>query len=284
MRIELITFIILSVSTILIVILERIYPYTPGIKFFRKGFWVDFFWYTLVQSFILKILIFDYIILPIDNYFNLSGWHIISHWSLPVQVLFFLVTHDFYIYWFHRLQHTNKYLWRTHEAHHSNTEIDWIAGSRSHSLEIIINQTIEFAPIILLGAAPEVVPIKAMIDAIWGTYIHSNINVRSGFLQYFINGPEMHQWHHADDKRVFYANYATKFAIWDWIFGTAFLPDFKPNKFGLYYDYPDDYFLQHIFAFFRFDFHSLSKNKTFQKYASFRKEFINRILVFFHFS
>ena len=43
-----------------------------------------------------------------------------------VQVLFFLVTHDFYIYWFHRWQHHNPVLWRTHEAHHSGKHVDWL--------------------------------------------------------------------------------------------------------------------------------------------------------------
>jgi sterol desaturase/sphingolipid hydroxylase (fatty acid hydroxylase superfamily) len=231
---------------IIFVILERKYPYRNGLQFFRDGFWIDLIWYTFIQSYVLQILIFDYVIQPLDHRFNLSRLHLISDWPIALQILFFLITHDFYIYWFHRWQHHSKILWRTHEAHHSNKEVDWLAGARSHSLEIIINQTIEFAPIILLGANPFVVPIKAMIDAVWGMYIHSNINVKSGKLQYIINGPEMHQWHHADSQEVFFANFGTKLAIWDWIFGTDYLPNKKPEKYGLYYDYPKDYFLQHL--------------------------------------
>jgi sterol desaturase/sphingolipid hydroxylase (fatty acid hydroxylase superfamily) len=181
-----------------------------------------------------------------------------------------LITHDFYIYWFHRWQHNSKILWRTHEAHHSVKEVDWIAGSRSHVVEIIINQTIEFAPIILLGADPIVVPIKACIDAVWGMYIHSNINVRSGKWQYFINGPEMHQWHHAETVETYFANYATKFAFWDWMFGTAYLPNTKPNVFGLPYKYPKDYFLQHAFSVKRFDEDELKKKKGWRQYLDLR--------------
>jgi hypothetical protein len=40
------------------------------------------------------------------------------------------------------------------------SDVDWLSGARSHALEILINQTIEFAPIVLLGAAPEVALIK----------------------------------------------------------------------------------------------------------------------------
>ncbi len=148
-------------------------------------------------------------------------------------------------------------------------------------MEILINQTIEFAPIILLGASPEVAIYKGMISAIWGMFIHSNIDVRLGKLQYFINGPEMHRWHHSDDGgREFQNNYGTKLAMWDWIFGTAFFPDPKVRKPRLYglsdtpdyplsIDGPEDplkvksyvkliwhdtvsYVKQHIFAFRRF--------------------------------
>jgi len=197
---------------------------------------------------------------------------LVGSWPVAVQVLFFLVIHDLYIYWFHRAQHHSKLLWRTHEAHHSNKQVDWLAGTRSHSLEIIINQTVEFAPIVLLGANPIVVPIKALIDAVWGMYIHANIDVRMGKLQFIINGPEMHQWHHSDDRAVFYSNYSTKFAIWDWLFGTAYLPGRKkPTEFGLPYAYPKDYFLQHWFAVKRFD-----ERKLVDRYPLFRAYHFSR--------
>jgi sterol desaturase/sphingolipid hydroxylase (fatty acid hydroxylase superfamily) len=259
-------------SVFLFVWLERKYPYTKGMPIFRDGFWVDLIWYTFIQSYFLKIVIFNYIIIPADNRWHLSRLHVVTHWPVALQVLFFLVVHDLYIYWFHRAQHRSKWLWRTHEAHHSNKEVDWLAGTRSHSLEILINQTVEFAPIVLLGANPIVVPIKALLDAVWGMYIHANIDIRSGKLQYVINGPEMHQWHHSNNRAVFFANYSTKFALWDWLFGTAYLPGRKkPDEFGLPYDYPRDYFLQHAFAIKRFD-----EKKLVSKYPFFAAYYHSR--------
>jgi len=266
---------ILLLSVCVFIWLERKFPYTKGLPLFREGFWVDLLWYTLIQSYFLKIFIFDYILLPLDQQWHLSSLHLVGSWPMVLQILFFLVVHDFYIYWFHRWQHHSKILWRTHEAHHSNKEVDWLAGTRSHSLEILINQTVEFAPIVLLGANPLVVPIKALLDAVWGMYIHSNIDVRSGKLQYFINGPEMHQWHHANDRRVFYANYSTKFALWDWLFGTAYLPREKPEEFGLYYEYPKDYFLQHLFAVKRIGEKELAeRSAAFRWYHGSRQRFL----------
>lgn len=263
---------------IFIISWERISPYRKGLPFFREGFWIDLVWYTIIQSYFLKILIFNYIITPVQYHFDWSGFQFIKSWSLTEQVLFFLVTHDLYIYLFHRLQHASKILWRTHEAHHSGKEIDFLAGSRSHVFEIIINQTIEFLPIVVLGANPDVVPIKALLDAMFGMFIHANVNVRFGKLKYFLNTPELHLWHHANYREVFHANFATKFSLWDYLFGTAYFPGHKPgNKrenWGLYYDYPRDYFLQHAFSVKRFDERSLLKYKWFRWYYNLRPNFI----------
>jgi sterol desaturase/sphingolipid hydroxylase (fatty acid hydroxylase superfamily) len=269
-----ITTTILLLWMVIIIIFERLRPYRKGLPFFRDGFWVDLVWYTLIQSYFLKIIIFDYIIQPINHSINWSDYQFVKHWSVAWQVIFFTITHDFYIYWFHRLQHANKFLWRTHEAHHSGKEVDFLQGSRSHILEIIINQTIEFLPIIVLGAAPEVLPIKLMIDGMFGMFIHANIDIKLGKWKYIFNSPELHLWHHANYQEVFHANFSTKFSIWDYLFKTVYFPEHKPgnttNNWGLYYDYPRDYFLQHAFSLKRFEERKLLKIKWFKKYYHLR--------------
>jgi sterol desaturase/sphingolipid hydroxylase (fatty acid hydroxylase superfamily) len=250
---------LIALAAIVIVALERRYPYDKGQRLFRVGFVTDFFWYTLVQSYFLGIVI-QAIIAWLDSGTGLSRLHLVSGWPRPVQLAFFWVTHDFYIYWFHRLQHRSAWLWRIHEAHHSGKDVDWLSGSRSHPLEILVNQTIEYAPIVLLGAAPEVALMKGVLDAVWGMYIHSNIDVRAGALQLFLNGPEMHRWHHAVEEGHPTRNFATKIACWDWLFGTASLPPSKPRAYGLWGGAPfpeqrgwrgavSDYFLQTAWAF-----------------------------------
>ncbi|MBP6672783.1 MAG: sterol desaturase family protein [Bacteroidetes bacterium] len=257
MSLEILSPLIIVASALIMIVCERIIPYTDGQPLFRKGFWTDLGMYTIFQSYLLSWVIFGFIYW-LDGQTGISRFQIISSWPVWMQFLLFLITHDLYIYLFHRWQHRNKYLYRIHEAHHSVGDVDWLAGARSHSLEIVVNQTIEFLPIILLGAAPEVVLIKGIVDAVWGMYIHSNIDVRSGALQYVINGPEMHRWHHSKVKGNS-VNFSTKFAVWDWLFGTAYLPrPEKPAAYGLSItDFPQGYFSQHWFAF-----RSFTKKRT----------------------
>lgn len=280
-KLVLISSAILAIWIALIMLLERLIPYRTGLSIFREGFWVDLVWYTLIQSYVLKIIIFDWIIAPIQYNWDFSTITFVKTMPIWGQVIFFLITHDFYIYWFHRWQHANKILWRTHEAHHSGKEVDFLQGSRSHAVEILINQTIEFAPILLLGADPSVVPIKALLDSMFGTFIHANIDVKMGRWKYIFNSPELHLWHHANYKAVFHANFATKFAIWDYLFGTVYDPRQKPEndsaKWGLYYDFPKDYFLQHLFAFKRFNEKALLKYSCFRKYYYLRSNVINAL-------
>ena len=61
----------------------------------------------------------------------------------------------------------------------------------------------------------------------------------------------MHRWHHADDEHVTNINFSTKLAIWDWMFGTAYLPRHrKPERYGISgEEYPESYFQQTVYAF-----------------------------------
>ena len=246
--------IVISTSFALFVVaLERRFPADRGQKLFRQAFFLDLFWYTVFEGAVLGLVI-GAIIDTIDNRTNISRLRLVSDWPIAAQLAFFWVTHDFYIYWFHRVQHQNRWLWRIHEAHHSGKDVDWLSGARSHSLEILINQTVEYAPIVLLGAHPDVAVLKGILDACWGMFIHANIGVRMGWLQYVFNGPELHRLHHSavHDKA---ANFATKIAVWDWIFGTAYRPGQTAAIYGLFGDppFPTGYFRQHLWAFRSFD-------------------------------
>lgn len=269
---EIISYLIIISAALLFVILERIFPYNKGQEIFREGFFDDLALYTIAQSYILGIFIFTFIINSIDSITGISRLRLFADVPIWLQLIFYLITHDFYIYWMHRWQHKNKFLWRLHEAHHSPKKVDWLSGSRSHAFEILINQTIEFLPIVLLGSPPEVAAYKGVISAVWGMYIHSNINVKTGKLQMIFNSPEMHRWHHTTGKGR-NKNFATKLAIWDWIFNTAYLPPEKAEEYGLKTYFPDNYFKQFIYAFRPFK----KKNKNIlSKIFSFEKsEVIN---------
>jgi sterol desaturase/sphingolipid hydroxylase (fatty acid hydroxylase superfamily) len=251
---ELLSPIVIVVWALVLTCAERMFPYVEGYRVVRPDFWNDLLMYSLFQSSILAIVIAA-IIRWADEFSHLSRLHLVSGFPLWAQLLLFLVTHDLWQYWFHRLQHRNRVLWRTHEAAHAPLHVDWLAGSRSHALEILIAQTMEFAPIFLLGAAPEVPLLKGILDAMWGMFNHCNVRVRMGKLLYVLNGPELHRWHHDLRAPKGGVNLATKFALWDWLWATAYLPEgVAAGEYGLRNNaaFPHgNYFKQFTYAFRR---------------------------------
>lgn len=251
---QIVTPIFIVSAAFVFMFLERIFPYNPNQKLFREGFWVDLIGYGLVQSYLLSLII-SFLIRWMDSVGGFSRFRLVSDWPIWQQVVFFIVTHDLMTYLIHRSQHSNKYLWRFHEAHHSCYDVDWLSGIRSHSGEIMIYQMCEFIPVVFLGAAPEVPLYKAMANSVYGMYIHSNLSWRHGPLLYILNGPELHRWHHANnDTGAYDKNYATKFALWDFLFGTIFMPkgktaaDYGPED----PKFPKGWVSQHLYAFRKF--------------------------------
>jgi sterol desaturase/sphingolipid hydroxylase (fatty acid hydroxylase superfamily) len=241
---------VLVVAGALVIIgLERVRPYDHQ-RLLRAGLAQDLIGYALIQSAVLSVII-RALVGAVDGWTGASRHGVVTGWPFWAQVALFVVSHDFYIYWFHRWQHRSPRLWRLHEAHHSAREVDWIAGSRSHALEILINQTIEVGAMVLLGASPDVMLCKGAISIVSGMWIHANVDVRLGWLGYLINGPEQHRWHHAIDYAPPGKNFATKFAIWDHLFGTSEVPARKPAGYGLAEPFPPGFLAQQAFAFRR---------------------------------
>lgn len=235
-------------GALVIIGLERWRPYDRGQRLLRADVWTDLVLYGLVQSYVLALVIAP-LVGAIDAATGASRHGVMSALPFAAQVVIFIVLHDFYIYCFHRAQHHHPWLWRLHEAHHSAKEVDWIAGARSHALEIVINQSIELGAMVLLGASPDVILCKMAISTTWGMWIHANVDVRSGWLQYVVNGPEMHRWHHSIRYPGKGCNYATKLAFWDYLFATVHRPEGKPPGYGLVEWFPRGYLRQLVYAF-----------------------------------
>jgi sterol desaturase/sphingolipid hydroxylase (fatty acid hydroxylase superfamily) len=238
----------LVLAASLLIVFERRFPHRPGQAFFRKGFRDDLLVYSLAQSYAVGAVVATLMDRLRDQ---LPGWHPLTQLTAASQLGLFLISHDLALYWFHRMQHLSPRLWWTHALHHSNSELDWLAGSRATAVEIFLTESLKYTPLVLLGTSPEVAVIKGTIDAVWGMYLHANLDVRTGPLQYVINGPEMHRFHHALDRDAWGKNFATKFALWDWMFGTAFFPRGRsPIGYGLQEGpAPRGYLDQQLYAF-----------------------------------
>jgi sterol desaturase/sphingolipid hydroxylase (fatty acid hydroxylase superfamily) len=166
------------------------------------------------------------------------------------QVAFYIVAGDFLYYWAHRLFH-GRSLWKYHAIHHSATEVDWTTEYRFHPVNIMLQPAPVAVLMLALGISPEVLAFLIPFDVIAGAFVHSNLNWTLGPLKYVVASPVFHRWHHTSPAEGGEMNFAPTFALWDWLFGTFYLPEGKlPETFGVDDpQFPEGYLAQVINPF-----------------------------------
>jgi ornithine lipid hydroxylase len=147
------------------------------------------------------------------------GW-----WPIWAQLLAKIAIGDFFRYWLHRAAHTWPLLWRLHAVHHQPEKLYTTNVFRFHPAEKMLQFLGDTLPFLLVGVGAEVLAYYFVFYAMSGLFQHSNCDVRLGWLNYVVSGPEVHRWHHSEKIRESNANYAHSFVVWDLIFGTYFRP------------------------------------------------------------
>lgn len=192
---------------------------------------------------------------PAKLFFGWIGLAPVHQWvqSLPfvVELLFAFFITDLFQYWAHRIFHSHHYLWRFHSIHHSTQNMDWLAGSRTHFVDIFVTRSMAFIPLYVFGFSEITFNTYIVFMAIHAVLIHANTRINFGFLKYIIATPQYHHWHHCEDPRFYGKNFATIFPFIDKIFGTYYLPGNEwPEGTGLHEaHYPKGYIKQMIYPF-----------------------------------
>jgi sterol desaturase/sphingolipid hydroxylase (fatty acid hydroxylase superfamily) len=146
--------------------------------------------------------------------------------GLPVatQFLIMLTMADFLRYGLHVACHRFEPLWRIHAVHHAPTKLYAQNVARFHPAERTLQFMLEGLPFVALGVDPRVLSLYAVFHSLHGFFQHANVDVRLGFLNLVVSGPELHRWHHSVRPSESNHNYANHLAVWDFLFGTFFLP------------------------------------------------------------
>ncbi len=165
---------------------------------------------------------------PAKLFFGWIGLSEVQHWvqQLPYLIelfLAFLIT-DLFQFAAHRFFHSHTYLWRFHSVHHSTKNMDWLAGSRTHFVDIFVTRSMTFIPLYVFGFSEITFNTYIIFMAIHAVLIHANTRINFGFLKYIFATPQYHHWHHCEDPKYYGKNFATIFPFIDKLFGTYYLP------------------------------------------------------------
>jgi sterol desaturase/sphingolipid hydroxylase (fatty acid hydroxylase superfamily) len=125
--------------------------------------------------------------------------------------------------WFaHLANHRVRMLWRFHELHHSQEDMNVLTVFRTHPL-IHVSYLIALVPGIVLLANGALTTTLLVIYGLVVAFAHSNTNLGFGPLGRIVVSPNFHRIHHRLEGRQD-VNLGFALSIWDQLFGSAIFP------------------------------------------------------------
>jgi sterol desaturase/sphingolipid hydroxylase (fatty acid hydroxylase superfamily) len=162
-----------------------------------------------------------------------STWLIVS-----VQFLTYFLSVDFVGYWIHRWCHTNALMWHLHKPHHTAETLTPWTLFRQHPIEFfglnIIPAVVggAFTGVVLYATGSQIHP--GMVVAVTTTayicffvidvFSHVHLPISYGWMNRIVLAPVMHNLHHSMEPHHWDKNNAVVLTLWDWMFGTLYLP------------------------------------------------------------
>jgi len=125
---------------------------------------------------------------------------------------------DLTFYYWHRANHRIRLLWRFHNVHHIDPDLDVSTSFRFHFGEIAYSAVFRVAQMLLIGADPLTYAIYETVFNAETMFHHSNIRLPlklERWLNKVIVTPRMHGIHHSAVGPETNSNYSVIFPWWD---------------------------------------------------------------------
>jgi len=190
------------------------------------------------------VAIADHVAAFFTSEFGARNPAINSVWLLvAIQFLVYFLSEDFAGYWVHRWCHTNPLLWHLHKPHHTAETLTPWTLFRQHPIEFLGLNVIPavfggaFTGLVLYATGTTIHPgtVAAVTTTAYVAFFaldvfsHVHMPISYGWLNRIILAPVMHNLHHSMEVRHWDKNNAVKLTLWDWMFGTLYLPQKGEN-------------------------------------------------------
>ena len=154
-----------------------------------------------------------------------KGWGLINLVEIPawLSVVLGVIVIDLSMYAQHRLFHAIPLLWRFHQIHHCDLDVDCGTALRHHPGETLITQAFDLAVIAAVGVPPLAVLAGFTLAGVASLFNHANVAMSPAaerVLRWLVVTPDMHRIHHSVDIGESNRNFANLFPWWDRLFST----------------------------------------------------------------
>jgi len=179
------------------------------------------------------------------------------------QILAFLILDDMTQYWWHRLSHSNRMMWKLHRPHHVVEEMGVLVTYRNAILYYGLMPGIWLSAVLIFLGMGYVylfyLPVKLVFillahsETKWDRFLykHRILHPLAWVVERLVTTPSTHFAHHGltEEDGVSHpnGNYGNLLFIWDIIFGTAKITRKYPTKFGAWNQIKEPWYVQLFF-------------------------------------
>jgi sterol desaturase/sphingolipid hydroxylase (fatty acid hydroxylase superfamily) len=161
----------------------------------------------------------------LSGFVRKKGWGILPHSSLPplAGTIIGIVLLDYSLYWWHFLTHRISWLWRFHQVHHLDREMDATTALRFHFGEIAISVLFRALQIAIIGPTPGTVAAWQVFVFLCILFHHSNVRLPIAVerkLAMILITPRLHGIHHSIAPEQVNSNWSSGLSLWDWLHAT----------------------------------------------------------------
>lgn len=125
---------------------------------------------------------------------------------------------DLSFYWWHWLNHRVSFLWRFHNVHHIDPDLDVSTGFRFHFGEVAMSALFRVIQVALIGISGPAFATYELVFQINTLFQHSNVRLPirlERVLNKVFVTPRMHGIHHSQVQGETNSNYSVVFPWWD---------------------------------------------------------------------
>jgi sterol desaturase/sphingolipid hydroxylase (fatty acid hydroxylase superfamily) len=155
-----------------------------------------------------------------QNHWGLLQLAPLPSWlSIPLAVLAL----DYTLYAWHVLTHRSRFLWRFHQPHHVDRDLDASTAIRFHFGEVGLSVAWRAAQIVLIGVSPAAFSVWQTALIVCIVFHHSNVKLDPEVerrLARWLVTPRMHEIHHSNIADETNSNWSSGLSIWDRLHGT----------------------------------------------------------------
>ncbi|MCB9230020.1 MAG: sterol desaturase family protein [Bacteroidia bacterium] len=187
--------------------------------------------------------------------------------SIGLQILAFLVFDDLMQYWWHRLSHLNRVMWKLHRPHHVIEGMGILVTYRNAVLYYVLMPGIWFSAILIFLGMGQVymfyLPVKLIVillahsETKWDRFLYRYrwLHPLAWVIERVISTPSTHFAHHGltaeDGISHPNGNFGNLLFLWDVLFGTAKITRRYPEKFGAWNQLKEPWYIQFFFPLLR---------------------------------